>query len=103
MNHKPGPSLSISEIEVRKILTAVWEAVARTNPMLLAKLRADYDFNSLKAMIRDCLEKACQLRMFAATSSKSWSPRPLQTASPTTSVTLKVGRSNNPHNNICCS
>jgi hypothetical protein len=57
MNHKPGPSLSISEIEVRKILTAVWEAVARTNPMLLAKLRADYDFNSLKAMIRDCLEK----------------------------------------------
>jgi hypothetical protein len=54
-NH--GPSSSISEVEVQKILTAVWEAVARTDPMLLARLRADYDFTRLKAMIRDCLAK----------------------------------------------
>jgi hypothetical protein len=52
-----SPSSSISDTEVQKILTAVWEAVARTNPMLLVRLRADYDFNRLKAMIRDCLAK----------------------------------------------
>ena len=47
----------ISEVDVQKILTAVWEAVARTDAMLLARLRDDYDFTRLKAMIRDCLAK----------------------------------------------
>ena len=50
-------SSSISDIEVQNILTAVWETVARSNPMLLVRLRADYDFSRLKAMIHDCLAK----------------------------------------------
>jgi hypothetical protein len=40
-----------------QILTSVWETAARTNPMLLSKLRPDYEFSKLREMIRDCLEK----------------------------------------------
>ena len=43
------------EREVEEILNEAWIEAARTNPMLLAKLRADFDFEGLKQMIRSCL------------------------------------------------
>jgi hypothetical protein len=43
------------EREVEKILNEAWIEAARTNPMLLAKLRADFDFERLKQVIRDCM------------------------------------------------
>ena len=39
------------------ILSEAWTEAARVNPMLLAKLRPDYDFEKLKQRIRDCLDK----------------------------------------------
>lgn len=42
---------------VSRMLTSVWEAAARTNPMLLVKLRPDFSFERLRQMIRDCLAK----------------------------------------------
>src|SRR4026209_1967853 len=39
------------------ILNEAWTEAARVNPMLLAKLRPDYDFEKLKQRIRDRLDK----------------------------------------------
>jgi hypothetical protein len=45
------------EAETDAILKRAWDVVVRRNPMLMAKMRPDYDFKQLKDMIRDCLEK----------------------------------------------
>ena len=52
---------SITETELRKVLQAVWECAARTNPMLLAKLRPDYSFEHLRDLVRGCLAKGMSL------------------------------------------
>jgi hypothetical protein len=48
---------TINEAEVDKIMHSIWDAAARINPQLLAKLRPDYKFKRLREMISDCLEK----------------------------------------------
>lgn len=47
----------IDQTQIDKILTSVWETAARLNPMLLATLRPDYEFERLLEMIRDCLAR----------------------------------------------
>lgn len=49
--------MPVDEAEIDKILALVWQAAARINPMLLTKLRSDFDFDLLREMIRDCLAK----------------------------------------------
>lgn len=46
-----------SDRVLASIIDGVWRAVMRSNPMLLATLRSDYDFERLGHMVRDCLEK----------------------------------------------
>ena len=46
-----------SASEINDILTAAWTDAARLNPLLLAKLRPDYDMTRLRKMIQDCLVK----------------------------------------------
>lgn len=36
-------------------MRGVWETAARTNPMLLAKLRPDYQFSRLRQLLKDCI------------------------------------------------
>lgn len=43
--------------EVESIVRAAWQTAARINPMCLVRLRQDYDFDRLRQMIRDCLDK----------------------------------------------
>jgi hypothetical protein len=43
--------------QVEVILKRAWGIVVQRNPMLMAKLRPDYDFPRLREMIRDCLAK----------------------------------------------
>jgi hypothetical protein len=43
--------------DANEILNDAWQEAARINPMLLASLRASYDFTSLREVISDCLEK----------------------------------------------
>lgn len=57
MSKDGGDGGRVSDAEVRRVFEEVWETAARTNPMLLATLRADYAFESLQQMIRDCLER----------------------------------------------
>jgi len=44
-----------SASEINDILSAAWADAARLNPLFLAKLRPDYQFNHLREMIQDCL------------------------------------------------
>lgn len=37
-----------------EVLSEAWTQAARMNPMLLAKLGADYDFQRLKELIKEC-------------------------------------------------
>jgi hypothetical protein len=46
-----------SKEEISKVLSDAWTEAARINPMLLAKLSQDYDFDRLRQMITDCLAK----------------------------------------------
>lgn len=46
-----------NEAEINNILELAWQSAARINPMVLSKLRSDFDFESLRHMIRDCLER----------------------------------------------
>lgn len=46
-----------SASEINDILSAAWTDAARLNPLLLAKLRPDYDMTRLREMIQDCLVK----------------------------------------------
>jgi len=43
--------------DANEILNDAWQEAARINPMLLASLRASYDFAGLSVMISNCLEK----------------------------------------------
>ena len=49
--------MNASETEISSILELAWQSAARLNPMVLTKLRPDFEFESLRNMIRDCLEK----------------------------------------------
>ncbi|HET8671208.1 MAG TPA: hypothetical protein VFM05_11440 [Candidatus Saccharimonadales bacterium] len=51
LSHQPSAS------EINDILSAAWTDAARLNPLLLAKLRPDYDMTRLKDMIQDCLAR----------------------------------------------
>jgi hypothetical protein len=42
---------------VEVILKRAWDIAVHRNPMLMAKLRPDYDFTRLQEMIGDCLAK----------------------------------------------
>ena len=43
--------------EVEAILKKAWGIAIQRNPMAMTKLRPDYEFDRLSAMIRDCLQK----------------------------------------------
>jgi hypothetical protein len=49
--------MPVDEAKIDNLLELVWQTAARLNPMMLTKLRADFDFDRLRDMIRDCLEK----------------------------------------------
>jgi hypothetical protein len=49
--------MPLDKSEIDSILASVWQTAAHNNPMLLAKLRSDFDFHRLEEMIADCLEK----------------------------------------------
>jgi predicted GTPase len=53
-SHLPSPA---EKAQIEQIFNSVWEAAARVNPMLLAKLSRDYALKRLHDMIRDCLAK----------------------------------------------
>jgi len=69
------------------ILNEAWTEAARVNPMLLAKLRPDYDFEKLKQRIRDRLDKGLSGTEFAFRSSMS-SFVPPETAAPMSVSTI---------------
>jgi hypothetical protein len=64
---KPASCFSASQVKERAmptdhgkvdaILKRAWNVAVHRNPMLMAKLRPDYDFTRLQDMIRDCLAK----------------------------------------------
>jgi hypothetical protein len=43
--------------QIDQILRSVWEAAARINPLLLAKLPITFPLSRLRKMIEDCLAK----------------------------------------------
>ena len=43
--------------EVEAIMKKAWTIAVQRNPMLMAKLRPDYDFTRIHEMIRDCRAK----------------------------------------------
>ena len=47
--------MSADKREIDAILKKAWGTAVHRNPMLMAKLRPDYDFTRLHEMIRDCL------------------------------------------------
>jgi hypothetical protein len=47
--------MSPDKREIDAILKKAWGTAVQRNPMLMAKLRPDYDFTRLHEMIRDCL------------------------------------------------
>jgi hypothetical protein len=47
--------------QIEAILKQAWGIAVQRNPMLMAKLRPDYDFTRLNEMIRDCLAKGLTL------------------------------------------
>lgn len=47
--------MPIDEREIDAILKKAWSTAVSRNPMLMAKLRPDYDFTRLHELIRDCL------------------------------------------------
>jgi hypothetical protein len=53
---------SPSEHQINTIVNNAWTEAARINPMLLAKLRQDYDFDRLRQMIRDCLAEGLSVQ-----------------------------------------
>jgi hypothetical protein len=55
MRNKNSPTPRLSASEINNILNGAWTDAARLNPLLLAKLRLDYDFSRLREMVQDCL------------------------------------------------
>jgi hypothetical protein len=49
--------VTIDKREIDAILKKAWGMAVSRNPMLMAKLRPDYDFTRLHELIRDCLLK----------------------------------------------
>jgi hypothetical protein len=49
--------MPMDKTEIDNILASVWQTAVHNNPMLLAKLRPDFDFHRLEEMIADCLGK----------------------------------------------
>jgi hypothetical protein len=52
-----GESVPIDKREIDAILKKAWGIAVSRNPMLMAKLRPDYDFTLLHELIRDCVHK----------------------------------------------
>jgi hypothetical protein len=48
-------AVTIDDADISNILELAWQGAARINPMVLTKLRPDFDFDSLRQMIKDCL------------------------------------------------
>jgi hypothetical protein len=55
--HFRGESVPTDKREIDAILKKAWGMAVSRNPMLMAKLRPDYDFARLHELIRDCLLK----------------------------------------------
>ena len=49
--------MSANNKEIEAILKEAWAIAIQRNPMMMAKLRPDYDYTRLREMIRDCLAK----------------------------------------------
>lgn len=56
-NDDLAASRQTDKAEVDQIFTDAWEAAARINPLLLAKLGPEYSFERLREMISDCLKR----------------------------------------------
>jgi hypothetical protein len=46
-----------NEQQVEAILKNAWGIAIHRNPMMMTKLRSDYEFDRLCEMIKDCLQK----------------------------------------------
>jgi hypothetical protein len=49
--------MSANNKEIEAILKKAWAIAIQRNPLMIAKLRPDYDYTRLREMIRDCLAK----------------------------------------------
>ena len=47
----------MASTEIESILKKAWDIAIQRNPMLMVRLRPDYDYTKLKDMIKDCLSK----------------------------------------------
>ena len=49
--------VGMASTEIEAILKKAWDIAIQRNPMLMVRLRPDYDYTKLRDMIKDCLSK----------------------------------------------